>query len=176
MKNIILYSLVFLCCGIFCAPRSAWSEQVDRDLYATVVVNPVFVLSLDNARVSFGFLKPGESAELEKDNYYNFVKCNSNKGKKWYLKLSVVGDVAGPEPGIPPGSFKWKIFRATGDGVPQEGWKPFTKEPFLVYTSGAKDATGEDVIVQFQYRLDLPFEAVGGVYSITVLYTMTDVV
>ncbi len=153
----------------------AYPEQVDQDMYAQVYVNPIFTLSLDNANISFGYSDPGKTIELKPDTYYNLVKCRSNKGKTWYLKVSIMGEIAGPQPPISLDSFKWKVFRSTGDGVPQTGWQPFTKEPVLVYTSGPGDNTGAEVIVQFQYKLDMPASATGGYYSVKVLYSMTDI-
>jgi len=150
-------------------------ERVEEDVYATVVVNPIFTLSLDNAHIGFGFLKPGESVELAADTYYNSVTCRSNKGVQWYLKISITGEVSGPQPPIQPGNFKWKVFKAEGDGIAAEGWQGFSTVPVVAYTSGERDATGEDVVIQLKYRLDLPQSAIAGIYGVNVMYTMTDV-
>ncbi|MFC1577020.1 hypothetical protein ACFL3N_01635 [Candidatus Omnitrophota bacterium] len=157
------------------APFAVAAEQDEEDVYATVVVNPIFKLSVENSHISFGFLKPGESVEVAQGTSYNHVTCTSNKGNKWYLKLQVTSDIMGPQPPIKPGDFKWKVFRTGGDGVAVDGWQPFTEEPSVAYTSGVNDTLGDVVKVYFQYRLDLPQTAIAGIYSANILYTMTDI-
>jgi hypothetical protein len=151
------------------------AEQTETDIYAAVVVNPVFNLTLDNADINFGYVEPGKSVELKADTYYNVVTCNSNKGKRWYLKLSILGEIAGPTPSISPSSFEWMVFRYEGAGAAAEGWKPFGAEPQVAYQSGGPDDAGGDVTLQFKYRINLPGDALAGYYRVKVLYTMTDV-
>lgn len=151
------------------------AEQVERDMFAAVTVNPIFTVSLDNADVNFGYVEPGKSVELKPDTYYNTVTCNSNKGKTWHLKLSILGEVIGPTADIPLDSFKWLVFRAAGDGAAVEGWQPLTEMPLTAYTSAGRDNAGEEVTIQFKYKLDLPGMAAAGNYRTKILYTMTDV-
>ncbi len=163
--------LVFL---IVMASCLSMAEQVERDMFAVVVVNPIFAFTLDNASIDFGYVEPGKTVELNEAAYYNAIECNSNKGKTWYLKVSVLGDISGPSPFVPLDSFKWTVFRAAGEGTPAEGWQPFTPEQKVAYTSSGRDNTGEDVVIQFKYKLNLPNKAVGGYYRAKLLYTMTD--
>lgn len=156
------------------AAPQACAEEVERDMFGAVSVNPLFRFTLDNASISFGFAKPGDTIELKPDAYYNMVKCTSNKGRKWYLKLSIMGEISGPVPPIALGSFKWKVFRTSGDGTAVTDYQPFTAEPVTAYTSGSRDVTGDEVTVQFKYKLDMPTSAIAGIYSLRVLYTMTD--
>jgi len=159
----------------FIGPAAIYSEQAQRDMYASVVVMPTFKLSLDNSNINFGFAEPGKTVELNPQTHYNEVKCRSNKGTTWYLKISVIGNVIGPEEAnVPLNSFKWMVVSSTGDGVAEEDWHSFTQEPVKVYTSGPKDMVGEEVVLRFKYKLDMPPDARGGNYNVNVLYAMTD--
>lgn len=155
--------------------RELQSEQTQKDMFASVVVLPTFKLSLDNANINFGYTEPGKSVELYPHTHYNEVKCISNKGVTWYLKLSTIGDIVGPpDSGVSLDSFKWMGTRPIGDGVIEKGWHSLSQLPTLVYTSGSMDLAGEEVTIQFKYKLDMPPKAKGGNYSVNVLYTMTD--
>lgn len=157
------------------ACQHIYCEQAQRDMFASVVILPTFKLSLDNASIIFGYTEPGKSVELYPYKHYNEVKCISNKGNTWYLRLSVIGNVIGPaDTPVKIDDFKWMISRSTGDGVIEKGWHSFTESPAVAYTSGPADAGGEEVILQFKYKLDLPPNAKGGNYSLNVLYAMTD--
>lgn len=152
------------------------SEQIERDMYATVSVNPIFTLSLDNAVVNFGYVEPGKPVELKETTYYNSVTCNANKGKTWYLKVSIMGEIEGPTVSVPLSALKCKVYSSTGDGVfQQDSWLGLTGNPQVIYTSGSQDNTGEDVIIKFKYRLELPDTATAGNYRAKLLYTMTDI-
>ena len=176
MKRIIAISvLVILATLILNAYNLTYSEQVQRDMFASVVVLPTFKLSLDNASINFGYAEPGKTIELNPYAHYNEVRCKSNKGKTWYLKVSVTGNIIGPEDSnVGIDSFKWQVVSSSGDGVAEQGWQSFSQTPVRVYTSGERDALGEEVVIRFKYKLDMPQTAKGGNYSVNVLYTMTD--
>lgn len=151
------------------------SEEVYRDMYVSVAVLPTFKLSLDNANINFGYVDPGKSVELYPEKNYNEVKCVSNKGTKWYLRLSIIGDIVAPVGGnVTIDCFKWMIASSTGDGVAEKDWHPFTAEPSQAYTSGTNDMIGEEVTIRLKYKLDLPKNSIGGNYGLNVLYTMTE--
>ncbi len=153
-----------------------YSEQVQRDMYASVVVAPIFRLSLDNANINFGYAQPGKSVELYPEKPYNEVKCMSNKGKAWYVKVSVIGNIIGPrESSVKPDSFKWMVARSKGTGIAEKGWHSFSSLPAQAYACSAEESVGEEVTIRFKYKLDLPPDAQGGIYSLNVLYTMTDI-
>jgi len=152
------------------------AEQTQTDMSVSVVILPVFKLSVDNANISFGYVEPGKTVELYPDRNFNEVVCVSNKGNKWYLKLSIMGDIIGPQNSkVGPDCFKWKVDGSTGDGILQEGWNAFKDQPVIAYTSGDMDTKGPDVVVRLKYKLDLPGNAIGGNYSVKILYTMTDI-
>lgn len=155
---------------------NAYSEEAYRDMYVSVVILPNFKLNLDNPNINFGFTDPGKTVELYPDKNYNEVKCISNKGTKWYLRVAVSGDIVGPQgSSVALRSFKWMVASSSGDGIIEKDWHPFSAEPVLVYTSGPKDMAGDEVTIKFKYKLDLPGNARGGNYGINIVYTMTDV-
>ncbi len=174
MKRFIYISIVILII-VFGRYQYIYSEQAQRDMFASVVVPPTFKLSLDNANISFGHTEPGKHVELYPNTHYNELKCISNKGNPWYLKISIIGNVIGPpDNNVGIDSFKWMVSRTTGDGVTEKGWHEFTELPVRVYTSGPMDSEGGEVTIQFKYRLDMPGNARAGNYNLNVLYTMTD--
>jgi len=174
--KIFSYSLILLLAsGIILSADISRCEDTYTDMTASVVVLPVFKLSLDNASINFGNVGPGKSVELYPNRNYNEVKCVSNKGLRWYLKVSILGEISAPANSkVAIDNFKWKIDRSDGDGTAEEGWRPFTKEPSRAYTSGTMDASGGEVTIKLRYKLDLPPEAIGGGYGLNVLYTMTE--
>ena len=151
------------------------AEQDTDDLFASVTVLPAFDTTIDNNYIDFGLVEPGESVTLKDGTYYNTIKCISNKGINYYVKINILDEIIGPKGNIiPPESFKWRIYHATGTGAPVSGWQDFSQQPLTVYTSGHEDETGNEVIIRFQYRLDLPPSARGGHYSIKVAYVLTE--
>ena len=79
-KNIYLICVYILI--LIAYIQAGWAgEKVDTDIYASVIVNPVFSLSLDNADISFGNTEPGTTTELKKESHYNSVTCNSNRNR-----------------------------------------------------------------------------------------------
>ena len=172
-KHLSLFAVLLITA---CLGGVAVAEQVERDMFAAVIVNSAFNCYLDNPSLNFGYVEAGKPVELNPNAHYNTVKCNSNKGKTWYLKLSIMEDIVGTKSTVPPESVKCRVLKSTGSGipVPAEGWLALSKEPQAVYTSGPSDNTGADVILYMQYKLELPQGAVSGYYRTKVLYTMTD--
>ena len=151
------------------------AEQDSEDIFASVVVLPAFKIDIDNNYLDFGVVNPGESVTLKQGTYYNTIKCVSNKGTEYYLKLYILGDIIGPRGArIPPASFKWKVYRSRGSGTAVTKWREFSDEPVIVYRSGAGDETGNEREIRFQYRLDLPASAKAGHYSLKVAYMLTE--
>ncbi len=175
IMKIFIKSIVLMILGQAIFAGLIYAEQEVTEMYATVTVNPIFGVSVDNEYIEFGHVDPGETKELNPQRSYNEVECISNKGIKWYLKLSLLGGVIGPaESQVGPQDFKWMIVSSTGDGIYDNEWHAFTEDPSLAYAGGSRDMTGEDVIIRFKYRVNLPYEARDGEYTIRVLYTMTE--
>lgn len=156
-------------------PLTGNAEQDSEDVFASVVVLPVFEVTLDNNYLDFGRVGPGESVTLKPGTYYNTLKSVSNKGIKYYLKIYILGDIIGPGGNkLPPASFKWKVYDVKGSGEAVTGWQEFSAKPVIVYTSAPEDEAGSETEIQFQYRLDLPAQARGGHYSLKVAYMLTE--
>ncbi|MDP2912809.1 MAG: hypothetical protein Q8N91_02245 [Candidatus Omnitrophota bacterium] len=175
MKKILAALLICAFFLTFKPLEYVHSEELYREMYASVVVKPTFKLSLDNANINFGYVGPGKSVELYPEKNYNEIKCVSNKGAKWYLRLSVIGDIVAPRGGnVAIDCFKWMITSSTGDGVTERGWHSFTESPAEAYESGPNDMAGEEATIRLKYKLDLPKNSLGGNYGLKVLYTMTE--
>ncbi|MFA6079747.1 MAG: hypothetical protein WC779_08395 [Candidatus Omnitrophota bacterium] len=173
MKRSAVVAIMALSAVIFVSGSTA--EQATQDMYATVTINKVFSMVLDNALIDFGYAQPGDTIELKTSSYYNEVKCQANKGTTWHLKIAVMGTITGPDGNpVAPEIFKWQVFDSTGDGDPVKDWTPFSATPKVAYTSGQSDMAGREALVRFKYKLDLPKDATGGNYRVRVLYTMTD--
>ncbi|MFC1631340.1 hypothetical protein ACFL1I_00105 [Candidatus Omnitrophota bacterium] len=156
-------------------PGSGLADQLTEDVFASVIVTPTFNITVDNDFLDFGLVNPGESATLKPASHFNTVSFISNKARKYYLKITIHGDISGPKGArIPDSSVKWKVVRASGSGVAVNGWQEFSDQPLLVYTSSAEDATGAANKIDFQYRLDLPPQASGGNYSLQLAYSLTE--
>jgi len=173
MTKYITIAIIVLSAVIFVSGSIA--EQATQDMYATVTVNKVFSMVLDNALIDFGYAQPGDTVELKTSTYYNEVKCQANKGTTWYLKIAVMGTITGPDGNnVSPEIFKWQVFDSNGDGDPVKEWTAFSELPKVAYTSGQNDMAGRESVIKFKYKLDLPKDATGGNYRVRVLYTMTD--
>ncbi len=156
-------------------PLICYANQDSEDVFASVFVLPNFSIDIDNNYLDFGLVNPGESVTLKPGTYYNSLRCVSNKGTRYYLKIHILGEIIGPKGNkIPPSSFKWKVYGLSGSGTVITEWQEFSDKPVLVYTSGAEDEMGSEVIIRFQYKLDLPASARGGRYSLKVAYLLTE--
>lgn len=156
-------------------PYTCIAEQDTEDLFASVIVLPAFDITIDNNYLDFGLVEPGETVTLKEGAYYNEIKCVSNKGIKYYVKIYMLGEITGSrQTKIPPSSFKWKVYDTSGSGIAVSEWQEFSDKPVLVYTSGLEDEIGNEVVIRFQYKLDLPPKARGGHYSLNVAYMLTE--
>ena len=161
--------------AILIMPLVSLADQDTEDVFASVVILPTFDIVIDNNYLDFGIVEPGQSATLKEGTYYNQARCISNKGIEYFVKIDLLDDIIGPNgTKIPPQSLKWKVYRSTGTGTAVSGWQEFSKDPVLVYTSSSDDAMGADVNIKFQYRLDLPYDALGGNYNLRVAYIITE--
>ena len=169
------YFIIFLAAFFIFIAGICAAEQDTEDLFASVVVLSTFDVTVDNNYINFGRVEPGESITLQEGAYYNTLKCVSNKGRDYYVKIHLLDDVIGPKGNIiPASSFKWKIYDTTGTGSPVSGWQEFSREPLLVYASSPEDEMGNELMIRFQYKLDLPRKATGGHYDLKVVYMLTE--
>jgi len=144
-------------------------------VFASVVVTPTFKIDVNNNFLDFGLVNPGESVTLKPGTYFNTVSFVSNKSRKYYLKIYIIGEIIGAGGvKVPYSSVKWKIYRTSGSGTAVADWQPFSDQPMLVYTGSSEDALGRENTINFQYRLDLPPKARGGNYSLKLAYALTE--
>ncbi len=175
MRNKIFRYFISITLIYFLSNPICNAEEATVDVFASVVVLRAFDINIDNSYLDFGQVESGESVTLKEGAYYNEIKCISNKGFTYYVKIHIIDEIIGPTGSkIPASSFKWRVLSANGSGTVVSEWQEFSREPVLVYTSSAEDETGNEVIIRFQYRLNLPPRAMGGHYSLRVAYMLTE--
>ena len=156
-------------------PVLSHAEQQTEDVFASVIVNPSFKIVVDKDYLDFGLVRPGESVALERETYYNTLRFVSNKGRRYYIKIHLLGGIVGPQgANIPISSVKWKVYQASGTGALVKQWQQFSNNPAIVYTSSSEDEIGNENSIRFQYRIDLPAKAPGGHYSLKVAYLLSE--
>ncbi len=152
-------------------------EQKVDDLSAAVEVASVFSLSLDNPNLAFGLVSPGETKILGEGSFFNELKCRSNSGRPWYLKVQLVSLRLLEKPFVLPLSYsKFKVVESSGSGEPQAklGFQEFSEQAALIYVSQGEDNRGKEVILKFQYSLSSPMDAPAGNYIGQVTFTMAE--
>ena len=151
------------------------ADEAMEDIFASVAVLSVFDINIDNNYLNFGVVEPGDSVTLKEGTYYNTIRCVANKGNKYYVKIHILNEITGPKGNtIPPENFKWRIYHTEGRGIATSDWQEFSDEPQIVYTSDEEDEVGKELVLRFQYRLDLPGSAIGGHYGLNVAYLLTE--
>jgi len=171
--------IIFLCgCGIisfFYSQALALQERIS-DLNASVEVAAVFGISLDNPHLAFGLIGPGKTKVLGEGHFFNEVKCRSNSGRSWYLKVSLVSLRLAEENYILTAPhLKYKIVESTGQARTEKiDFKEFSEQPILIYTSEGEDNRGQEVNLRFQYILSTPADAPAGNYVGQIIFTMSE--
>ena len=170
------YRILFAACMSFLfAVPFCLADRDTMDIIASVIVLPTFKIDVDNTYLDFGLVEPGQSVTLKEGAYYNRVRCISNKGINYSVKVIMRGDIVGPRgTAIPPSQLKCRVYRSSGSGTAMTNWQEFLNEPVLIYTASLEDRTGDEVVLELQYRLDLPADAPGGHYILRVAYTLTE--
>lgn len=147
------------------------------DISASVEVLPTFSISLDNPHLAFGLVKPGQTKILGEGRFFNQIKCRSNYGRDWYLKAQLTSlRLLGKPYSLPTSNLKYRIVESTGSAevLSREGFKEFTEQPSVIYTSQSDDNEGKEVILRFQYSLTSPSDAPAGNYIGRIIFTMTE--
>ena len=176
-RKSIFLSLFFLAFLFLYAQESGALEQKIQDLTASVEVVPVFSLSLDNPNLSFGMIGPGQTKTLGEGYYFNEVKCRSNSGRNWYLKMQLTSlQLLGKEYHLSTPSLKWKVIGNTGSAEPvgKMRFEDFSAQPILLYASLGDDNKGKEVALKFQYQLALSADAPAGTYVGQIMFTLAE--
>jgi len=152
-------------------------EQRLQDLTASVEVAPTFSLSLDNPNLAFGLIGPGQSKTLGEGYYFNEVRCRSNSGRNWFLKVQLISlKMMEKEYHLTAPNLKWKVVSSTGTAEPvgKMQFEEFQNEPVLLYASQGDDNRGKEVALKFQYNLSSPADAPAGTYVGQIIFTMAE--
>lgn len=174
-KGIIL--LLFLGSAFFLPLTTQALEIKVEDLSASVTVAPVFSLALDNPNLAFGLIKSGETKVLGLGRYFNEVRCRSNYGRPWVLKVQLTSlGLLEKQYSISGSNLKWKVVESTGSAEPIGGleFKEFSDVSMLLYASLGDDNRGKEIVLRFQYSLTIPIEAPAGNYVGQLVFTMTE--
>lgn len=135
-------------------------------------------LSSDQRPLFFGLMQAGESKELAQSGaYHNQITCTSANGRIWYLKVHLLEPLTAGGQMIPSDHLQWQVADTNGHGGLQHThqFTPFQITPDLVYISGANEASGAPIQLQFKYRLQIPETQLSGVYHTTIRFTLTEV-
>ncbi len=141
-------------------------------------VGAAMTFSSDQRPLFFGLMQAGESKELAQSGaYHNQLVCTSTNGRIWYVKAQVLEPLDAGAQTIPTDHLQWQAEEINGHGSLQHAHQfvPFQLTPDLVYISGAGDAAGAPVQLQFKYRLQIPETQMNGVYHTTIRFTLTEV-
>jgi hypothetical protein len=150
-------------------------------LVSLLLMPPAFAaleLSTDGRALSFGLMQLGEEKVLaQAGSHHNEVTVRSSSGRPWYLKISLLRPLSSGTAEIPLDDLAWELARTDGSGnaAQRSRFQPFSLTPELVYLSGAGEADGRSISLQFRYRLTIPEAQVRGVYSTTIRYTLTEI-
>ena len=147
-------------------------------MMCAAVVEAAFDVSTDHRPVFFGLMQLGEDETLAQfGTYHHQLTVTSNNGRSWYLKISVLTPLSSGAETIPLDQFQWELVSTTGNGTiaHPHAWTPFSLIPEIVYFSGAGEASGTAVSLQFRYRLQVPQAQVSGIYQTTIRFTLTEI-
>ena len=135
-------------------------------------------LSTDHRPIVFGLMQLDEEKTVsEAGNYQNELTCSSTNHRSWYLKIHLLQPFSSGSAVIPPEQLSWQA-TVVGGGqgalvLPNE-FTPFRLMPDLVYSSGAGENGGDQVKIQFRYRLRLPSQQRSGAYHTMIRFTLME--
>lgn len=158
---------------LLASSASAYSDT--KGMTATLRVNTIFSLAVDQSTIDFMNMSQGESKENQPANGL-LVTAKSNSPYQWYLKISAQRPLyCGPDE-IPLENFFWHGWsdgRGTWYGNRPE---PLPLSPVLTYVSSPNEGPNlpSGTINHFQFDLKIPKGQPAGKYSTTVLFTMTE--
>jgi hypothetical protein len=174
-KKIALIFFSYLLITLFSEVEAL--DQATDDLSASVEVAPVFSLYLNNPNLAFGLLSPGQRKVLGESRFFNEMRCRSNSGRSWYLKVQLVSFKLLDKPAaIAASNLSFKVAEFSGSAEPlgRYDFHEFSEKPLLIYTSQGIDNEGKEVIFRFQYRLLSPLDVPAGSYSGSITITMSE--
>lgn len=172
MKNIISLLLILACVSLSCSVSLAM--QNSGTINVTVTVKGSFNMMVNTDSFDFANLKPGQTGEMTRAEGV-MVTGTSSSGNPWYLKVAAVRPLSSGENFIPNENFTWY---GTSEG--QGNWygaaeKNFSESNQTAYICSADEAEEvKKVVNKFKFKLHVPEETKSGLYTTTVMFTMTE--
>ncbi len=150
------------------------AAQETGTITVTVLVEGKFGLMVNTDSFDFSRLMPGQVGEMSRGEGVTVVSSSTN-GNPWFLKVSAKGPLASGENTIPNENFAWTS-SSEGKGESYgSADTSFAGEKSTAYVSTAGEAnSGENVANRFKFKLKVPEDTKAGVYTTTVMFTMTE--
>jgi len=147
---------------------TAYSTQEDTPLTASVNVNSIFKISIQDSFLDFGSVDPGEISTKKDIN----LSCVTNNNKDWSVSIYAQSPLAYEEYEIPLSNFKWEASVLNGSGqVSTSGNIGLT--PVNFYVAGIDDyITETPVELALSMHIDVPAGQVAGRYRTILVVTM----
>ena len=146
-------------------------------LAGTPAGEAALTITTDHRTIAFGVMQLGEEKRLAQlGSYQNQITCSSTNGQSWYLKMHLLQPLSSGAETIPLEQFTWRVTSPNGKGTlaaPNQ-FAPFSLTPQLVYISGANEASGDAIVLQFTYSLRIPDAQVSGIYQTLIRFTLTE--
>lgn len=153
-------------------------EEIFSDLPCSVEVSPIFSLSLDKNHIDFGLVEPGSKRILGEGGFFNELRCRSNYGRTWYLKVNFPSPpkLLGGKFYLPKDTFRIRVNQKISEAEPLFGlqFDSLDKESKILYISQKDENDGKEVILRFQYMFSVPEDAPAGNYQGQIIFTMTE--
>jgi hypothetical protein len=162
---------IFLILNVFIIP--AFCVQTSGSITVTVLVQGTFNLMVNTDSFDFVRLVPGQTGNMSRADGV-MVTGTSGSGNPWFLVVSANPLISGTNT-IPNENFSWS---GTSEG--QGEWRGSQEKTFAdsnrtAYISTADEAdSASKVINKFKFRLRVPEDTKPGVYTTTVMFTMTE--
>jgi hypothetical protein len=168
MKQLIY---IFLIINILLIP--AFCAQTSGSVTVSVLVQGTFNLMVDTDSFDFVRLAAGQTGSMSRADGVT-VASTSGSGNPWFLVVSANPLISGTNT-IPNENFSW-----TGTSEGQGEWRGLQEKTFAdpnrtAYVSSADEAdSASKVVNKFKFKLRVPEDTKPGVYTTTVMFTMTE--
>jgi len=163
-----------LLCFLLILCSFAQAAQATGSITVTVLVRGSFNLLVDTDSVDFARLMPGQKGEITRTGGV-VVAGTSTNSNPWYLKVAAVNPLSSGNDFIPNENFTWY-----GTSEDSGSWlgakeKNFSETNNTAYISSFEESeTAKRIINKFKFGLRVPQDTKPGVYTTTVMFTMTE--
>jgi len=173
LATCILFSGLMVLTAIF-IPAFALQRPQSSNITISVIVQGSFNIMVSTDSFDFARLMPGQTGESSRKEGI-LVAGTSTSGNPWYLKVTASNPLTSGSDIIPNDNFTWY---GTSEG--QGNWfggkeKNFSDQNNTAYVSSADEVDlGKMVANKFKFKLHVPEDTKPGVYTTTVMFTMTE--